>query len=97
MFQSIVYEFALILVKFNDNINKLGNDYIIYTFTDRDNDGINDLKKNINEIKSRFEDTIEKRIEELDMTMREVYNAPGMPGFEQTNKHYMRHVRRKSL
>ena len=61
----------------------------MYSSRDTDRDKIKTLEDNINDIN--------ENIKKLDMTMREVYNAPGMPGFEQTNKHYMQHIRRKSL
>ncbi len=63
--------------------------YECYTSKNINQNDIDILKNNISEL--------HKKIDVLDITMREVYNAPGMPGFEQTNKHYMQHIRRKSL
>ena len=93
MFEAYVTEYILALVN-HDVPGHLCNAY--YSSICISDDGINDNKNNIDALKNNISE-IQQKINVLDMTMREVYNAPGMPGFEQTNKHYMQHIRRKSL
>ena len=93
MLQAHVTEYLLALV--NHNVpGHLCPGYYDPRYISQDE--INDNKNNISILKNNISE-IQQKINILDMTMREVYNAPGMPGFEQTNKHYMQHIRRKSL